>query len=145
MKPTLGDPFPPDWPGYPEQMSAEDHQIWLRFRELYSQEFKAFYFSVHVGEPIMWTEGLEEELALMVEHISRRRIDAVGEKDHEWWLIEFRKDAGPGAIGSILTYKILWEEDPPDNRPVVPVIVTDVMDVNIFRVCNKLNIVYLVV
>jgi len=145
MKPDLSEPFPPDWTGYPLQMSANDHQIWLRWRDIYALEFERLYFSVTVGEPTLWTEGLEEDMMRMVQHASRRRIDVVGEKKDEWWLMEFRQNAGPGAIGSVLTYKVLWEEDPPDKRLVTPVIVTDATDKNLAAVCSKLKIVLLLV
>ena len=143
--PELVDPLPPDWEGYPEQMSHNDFIIWSRFIDIYSQDFKQFYYNVCVGEPTMWAEGLEEDMARMVEHVSRRRIDVVGEKKEEWWLMEIRMNAGPGAIGSVLTYKTLWEENPPDKRLVTPVIVTDYTDPNLIRVCSILNIIILVV
>lgn len=140
MKPDLGNPYPPDWPGYPIQMSSQDHIIWIRFRELYALSFNTFYFSVLVGDPILWSEGLDEGMRRVVDHASRRRIDVVGEKDNTWWLMEFRMNTGPGAIGSILTYKTLWEDDPPDQRPVIPVIVTDILDKNLAHVCSVLQI-----
>ena len=145
MKPRLGDPFGTDWAGYPAQMSANDMQIWIRFRDEYAKEFKQFYFSCLVGDPVLDAPDLEEEMQRVVEAVSRRRIDVVGEKENEWWLIELRQNAGPGAIGSILTYKTLWEENPPDKRLVTPVIVTDYADKNLVRVCSKLDIIYLLV
>ena len=143
--PALGEPLPPDWAGHPPQMSANDMNLWVRFRESYAQEFKNFYFDCHVGDPVLEAPDLEEEMQRVVEAVSRRRIDVVGEKENEWWLIELRQNAGPGAIGSILTYKTLWEEDPPDKRLVTPIIVTDYTDKNLVRVCSKLNIIYLLV
>ena len=145
MKPTLGEPFSPDWAGYPEQMSAEDGAIWFRFRDEYAKEFKQFYFSCRVGDPILEGLELEEDMLRVVSAVSRRRIDVIGEKDNEWWIIELRKHAGPGAIGSVLTYKTLWDEDPPDDRLTAAVIVTDYTDKNLVRVCSKLNIAMLVV
>jgi len=145
MKPKLTDPLPSDWAGYPPQMSANDMALWIRFRDEYAKEFKQFYFNCQVGDPILEAPDLEEEMQRVVEAVSRRRIDAVGEKELEWWLIELRANAGPGAIGSILTYKALWEEDPPDKKLVTPVIVTDYTDKNLVRVCSSLNIVYLLV
>jgi hypothetical protein len=61
----------------------------------------------------------------MAEDISRRRIDVVGEKPDGWFLIEVKYNAGPEALGQILMYKELWNQDPPDGKPVFTAIVTD--------------------
>jgi len=145
MKPDLGDPFDPNWGGVPAQMSSNDHQIWMAFRDMAAIEYKNLYFSVHVGEPTLWQEDLEEEMTRMVEYSSRRRIDVVGEKDDAWDILELRMNAGPGALGSVLLYKLLWEQDPPDERPVNPIIVTDVTDTNLLYAAEKLGIRLLVV
>ncbi len=144
MKPSLGTPYSVDWDGAPIQMSPNDREIWAYFQEQFAAEFQSFYFNVGVGVATMWSEELDEEMTRMVEWISRRRIDVVGEKADAWWLIELRINAGPGAIGSILTYKTLWEDDPPDQRPVVPVIVTNTQDANLQRVCDRFGITMIV-
>ncbi len=145
MKPSLKEGYPPGWQGFPMQMSPKDLELWVRFKEEYAREFKQFYFDVLIGDPVI--EAPEEELniRMYVEQTSRLRIDAVGEKDDEWWLMELRPNAAAGAIGSILTYKTLWEEDPPDRRLVTPVIVTDNTNKNIVRVCAILKIIIILV
>ena len=145
MKPTLGTPYPVDWDGAPIQMSPNDRDIWTYFQDQFAAEFLQLYFNVGVGVPTMWTPDLDEDMVRLVNEISRRRIDVVGEKEDAWWLIELRINAGPGAIGSILTYKTLWEDDPPDARPVVPVIATNTQDANLQRVCDRFGITMIVV
>ena len=140
IKPGLGEEYPSDWGGSPAQMSTNDGVIWARFRDTASQYYRNLYFSVLVGDPTMWSEGLEEEMVRVVEHASRRRIDVVGETDTEWHLIELRMNAGPGAIGSVLTYKTLWEASPLDEKPAIPIIITDVTDSNLAFACQKLGI-----
>ncbi|OGN96289.1 MAG: hypothetical protein A2Y89_02695 [Chloroflexi bacterium RBG_13_51_18] len=145
MKPTLGTPYPVDWDGRVIQMSANDREIWTYYQSVIEPDFINLYFNVGVGVPTMMSKDLDEEMITLVEHISRRRIDVVAEKESEWWLIELRYNAGPGAIGSILTYKTLWEADPPDARPVVPVIVTNTPDENLESVCRTLGITWMTV
>ena len=140
MKPNLGEAYSPDWAGQPAQMSANDGVIWARFRDDIPEYYRNLYFSVLVGDPTMWSEGLEEEMIRVVEHASRRRIDVLGETDTAWHIIELRMNAGPGALGSVLTYKSLWEADPPDKRPVFPIIITNATDANLEFACQKLNI-----
>lgn len=140
MKPGLTDAFLPDWAGHPQQMSANDREIWTTYREILPEVIKSLYFNVPVGDPILFSEGLEEDMVRVVNAVSRRRIDVVGEAYDAWYLIELRWNAGPGAIGSVLCYKALWEEDPPDNKQVTPVIVTNYTDENLIRASKKYNI-----
>ena len=79
----------------------------------------------------------------MIEQPSRLRIDAVGQRKNEYWLIELRPNAMCGAIGSILTYKTLWDMDPPDDRLATPVIVTDNTNRNIISAASRLKIIIL--
>lgn len=139
-KPGMGEEYSPDWAGFPPQMSANDGVIWARFRDIAPERYQTLYFSVLVGDPTMWTENLEEEMIRVVEHASRRRIDVVGKTEKEWHIIELRMNAGPGALGSVLTYKVLWEADPPDKAPAIPIIITDVTDRNLAFACQKLGI-----
>ena len=140
MKPNLGEAYSPDWAGVPAQMSSNDTAIWTRFQNIAPQYYKACYFSVLVGDATMWSEGLDEDMTRVVEHASRRRIDVVGETEEAWHIIELRQNAGPGAIGSVLTYKILWEADPPDDKPVFSIIITNTTDSNLAFACQKLGI-----
>lgn len=140
MKPGLVDSFAPDWAGHPQQMSANDYVIWVTYQEMLPNGIKSLYFNVPVGDPILFSEGLEENIARLVNAVSRRRIDVVGETLNAWYLLELRWNAGPGAIGSVLTYKALWEEDPPDQKFVIPIIVTNYTDENLIRACKKYGI-----
>lgn len=140
VKPGLKQAVRPDWGGFPPHMSAGDQALWVNFRDIYARDFKFFYYDVLVGIPSLEMTQVEPELQGMVNQITRMRVDAVGEKENEWWIIEFRPNASLGAIGSVLGYKTLWEEDPPDERPVKPVIVTDYHNENVKRVCEILKI-----
>ena len=145
MKPTLKEAYSPGWNGMPMKMSPRDLELWIRFQNYYFDKFDRFYFDVLVGEPVIETTYETEAMKAMIEQSSRLRIDAVGERKDEYWLIEFRPNAAPGAIGSILTYKTLWEAEPLDDRIVTPVIVTDNTNRNITKVAAILNIILILV
>ncbi len=140
MKPTLNDPVKATWQGRPPHMSSNDFEIWMSYREIIPEGTKNLYFDVAVGEPILFAEGLEEEMQRVVNQVTRRRIDVVAETTRGWVIIELRWNAGPGAIGSVLTYRELWNMDPPDNRPVRTRIVTNYPDINILKTCKRLGI-----
>jgi len=145
MKPNLKQAYPPDWKGMPMQMSARDRELWLRFQESMPEGFIHFYFDVQVGTPVVEAPEEKPEIKAMIEQTTRLRIDAVGEKKNEYWLIELRPSAMCGAIGSILTYKTLWEEDPIDDKIITPVIVTDNTNRNIISAAGRLKIIILLV
>lgn len=145
MKPDLTQSFPPSWAGVPAGMPAQDYTIWLRYRPLFASQFTRVYFNVRVGEPAPKIAGLSPEIEKVAEDISRRRIDVVGEKENEWWLLELKALAGTDALGQMVMYKSLWESDPPDGRKVIPCIVTDRADINLTMSARSQGIVVIVV
>lgn len=140
LGPELSGPLLPDWGGYPSGMSKNDFILWQRYQPLIQNSYLLFYFNVRIGEAILMQPDLEEDMLKLVEAISRRRIDVVGEATNHWAIIELRAHAGPGALGSILAYKSLWEMEPPDPRPVKMVIVSDFFDINLTRIAPLYNI-----
>ena len=46
-----------------------------------------------------------------------KRIDAIGEKKNELWIIEVASSPYLRAVGQCLSYKFLWEEDPKIDKP----------------------------
>lgn len=63
-----------------------------------------------------------------------KRIDAIGEKEDEIWIIEVAASPYLRAVGQCLSYKFLWEEDPKIGKPVTAVLVCYFIDSDIERV-----------
>ena len=145
MKPELTLPFPSDWPGIPPGMPSGDFLLWQRWREQAASLFDRLYFNVRVGEPVPVAEDLPPEYIKMAVASSRRRIDLVGEKGSRWSLVELKWDAGAEALGQILMYKALWLSDPPDNRPVTMIIVTNSLNKDMKIACKAYNVELLIV
>lgn len=145
MKPDLGTPFLASWEGIPPAMPSGDFEIWERYREIAAELFQRVYFNVRVGEPIPVDETLPPEIIVMAVATSRRRIDVVGETEKIWWLVELKYNAGTEALGQILMYKALWKSDPPDDRPVATVIVSDRANKDLSLACKIYGVELLVV
>ena len=126
MKPDLGQPFPPDWPGRPAHMSALDWILWQRFRKTHLLNFSRVYYDVAVGAGSAAAEHAGTAVGEAWQRITRQRVDVVGESVSTWTIIELRAAAGPGALGSILTYAHLWNANPPDIRDVELWLITDI-------------------
>ena len=145
MKPELGASFDSKWEGIPPAIPSGDLEIWLRYRPLIAEAFEHVYFNVRVGEPVPVAEDLPSEIKFMAEAVSRRRIDVVGETKDSWHLIELKYNAGAEALGQILMYKALWKIDPPDDRLVKTVIVSDRANKDLALSCRVYGVELVVV
>jgi len=145
MKPELHVSFSASWEGMPPGMPAGDLGIWLRYRPRIVDHFDRVYFNVRVGEPVPVDDGLPPEIKIMAEAVSRRRIDVVLERYTAWHLVELKYMAGAEALGQILLYKALWESDPPDDRPVNCIIVSDRANKDLSLACKTYGVELIVV
>ncbi len=145
MKPDLGTPFDTKWEGVPPAMPAQDYALWQRYRLKITDYFERVYFNVRVGEPIPVAEDLPPEIKAMGEAVSRRRIDVVLGRLTSWHLVELKYNAGAEGLGQILMYCALWKSDPPDDRLVVPVIVSNVANKDLALACKVYGVELLVV
>jgi hypothetical protein len=125
MSVDLGPKFEPSFEGIPPHVSSEDLVLWEEFRRRSSKDYIAFYFDVSLGTGEEPGPGVSENVGKAWQRLTRFRADVVADTGTEWHLIELRPNAGPGAVGSVQTYTTLWTIQPPDARPVVPIIVTD--------------------
>jgi hypothetical protein len=145
MPVDLGKLYPPDWGGTPPHAASNDLPLWERFQEKYGKDFSGFYFDSSLGTPSFVPEGTEDNLARMWTRITSKRMDVVGVKDDVYWIIELRPQAAAGALGTIMTYLALWKSDPPDDKAVIGVIVTDFPDPDLIPLAASNNIKIVVV
>lgn len=126
MPPDFGSAFSIDIARRPPHMSIVDFVLWQRFRRQNTLPFLRLFFDVAVGPGA--DPGMEAAPVVRSawERITRQRIDVVGDGINGWTIIEIRGAAGPGAIGSIGVYRDLWNDDPPDERPISLWLVTDI-------------------
>lgn len=125
MAVDLGPGFPPDFPGIPPHVSAEDLTIWEGFRRRFGSRYRRLFFDVALGRGAPIEGNVAPSVAVAWERLTRFRADVVGDTGDAWEIIELRPNAGPGAIGSLQVYTTLWLEGPPDARPVRAVLGTD--------------------
>lgn len=137
MPPELGARFEVGFAGRPRHMSAIDFELWKRFRLQHTLPFEALRFDVAVGRGAPPTPDVTPEVAAAWQRLTRQRLDVVGESAAGWTIIELRGAAGPGAIGSLVVYRDLWLDDPPDAAPVALWLVTDVLPENLQLTLQK--------
>jgi len=140
MPPDLGNRYDPTWQGNPPHMAPQDLVLWQRCRSNFYPRVGAWYFDVAVGEGSGPPTDRDDAIALAYYRLTRKRIDAVGETPRAWHLLELRPNAGLGALGSIQTYRSLWERDPPDHRPVEAWLITDRAEPDTMRTAVNANV-----
>jgi hypothetical protein len=134
MPTELGEPFEITWRGDPQQMLPADVPLWHRFLDRYASSFERFFYNVRVGGPdVSKIEG-DEVLKRMWYLNTAKRIDAIGEKENELWIIEVASSPYLRAVGQMLTYRFLWDLDPKINKPVKDVLLCYYLDSDLEKV-----------
>ncbi len=128
MPPQLGTLFRPDFAGKPPGMAARDLALYSRFQQRLPAPYRGFHFNVRLGTPPDAPPDQREEILKAWTFLNARRIDAVGVLPERFDIIEFRRGAGQAAVGALDMYGFLWQQDPPDARPIRLFLVTDRAD-----------------
>lgn len=74
-----------------------------------------------------------------------KRIDAIGEKKNELWIIEVASSPYLRAVGQCLSYKFLWEEDPKIDKPAKMVLLCYFLDSDLRRILEHYGVTILTI
>jgi len=128
MPTDIGPPFEITWRGDPQQMLPSDVPLWHLFLDKFATEFDRFYYNVKVGGPDISKIKADAKLAKMWYDVTAKRIDAIGERKKDLWIIEVASSPFLRAVGQCLSYKFLWELDPKIKKPARMVLVCYSLD-----------------
>ena len=134
MPTDLGEPFDITWRGDPQQMLPSDVPLWHRYLDAHAQEFMKFYYNVRVGGPDITKIVADEAMKKMWYAATAKRIDAIGEKKDEIWIIEVAASPYLRAVGQCLSYLYLWNLDPKIDKPPKMVLLCYYLDSDIEKV-----------
>lgn len=143
MPTTLGQRYPVYWGGYPPHMSPEDLVLWKTYRQNIETGAVSLYFDVGLGGQTDIPPGTSPEMAIMWLRNTQKRIDVLIETSQDWIITELRHNATSSAVGRLLQYRELWNEDPPDSKPVRLRLVTDMGDSDLQKLCERVGIEYI--
>ncbi len=137
----------PGFTGRPARMAPEDFEIWKRWFPTVREGTVRILFDVGVGEGRTIPANTEPAFEFMWLRNTQKRIDAVLEREDEFWIVELRFAAQTSAIGRVLTYKRLWDKDSLkiDPRPSVAFIVTNAEEPDVRETAEALGIRYVVI
>jgi hypothetical protein len=142
---TLPTPLPPNWAGYPPHMSALDYPIWLKWAPAQRPRWSALYFDVGLGTGLPAPPAAGDRDRTMWQRLTQKRADVVADAGDHWELIELRHSAQANALGRLLQYQSLWNNDPPDSRHVALYLITDFLDPTLPTLLASHNITYTIV
>lgn len=122
-------------------MAKHDAVIWHRFLDAYADAFDSFAYNVALGGPVIAPEHGEEAARLQWQYANALKVDAVGFRPAEAWIIEVKPSAGVSAIGAALCYAELAQVDRFTDLALTPVVVTDQASPDIKLCARELGVV----
>lgn len=117
--------FPIEYRGHFPNMSKHDRQIWGRFLDNYGVAFDHFAYNVALGGPVLGPEFGPEQARQQWRYANALKVDAIGFRSTEVWIIEVKPSANVSAIGAALCYAELAQVDKFTDLPLTPVVATD--------------------
>lgn len=125
---------------YPHMM-PEDTIIWRRFIKNGKYMPDRVWYDVRVGRGITLESGQPEWLKRMADYTHKKRIDMVWRMGLNWWVVEAKPFAGMVALGQVLFYAELFEQQYAPGQKVGRAIVTDQVDPDVKPIFEKAQIV----
>ena len=140
MPTELGEAYKITWRGDPQQMLPPDVPLWNLFLDRYASNFERFFYNVRVGGPDMTNIVADEAIKKMWYASTAKRIDAIGEKKNEVWIIEVAASPYLRAVGQCLSYKFLWNEDPKIDKPAKMILLCYFIDSDLERILKHYGV-----
>jgi hypothetical protein len=123
----------------------EETLIWNRFIDKYPDRFESVDYDVKVGTPRDYSMYPEDEIRKALEYLSLKRIDVVGYSMDKAFIIEIEPNANVRAIGEVIAKTDLFKEQFPDYRAYYPMIITDIENPDMRKLCTRYGIIFEVV
>jgi len=128
---------------YPHMM-AEDTEVWTRYLKSWLVPIKEVWYDVHVGRGMEVSEEATEIEKRVAAGVSRKRIDVVARVGGGYWVIEVKPVASMVALGQVLGYTRLFEQEYRTEGEVWPVVVCDSVDEDLLDEYEALGVAVIV-
>lgn len=109
-------------PHYPHMM-AEDTAVWTTFLKRGIVKISRVWYDVRVGSLVFGGPQTSEMVMRIAAGLTRKRIDVVAEVEGNTWVIEVKPRANMYAVGQVITYVRLFEQEYTYRGELRPVIV----------------------
>ena len=129
---------------YPH-LAKKEIPIWERFIKTNPDFFEAVDYDVTCGSGHELPNDLDEAWKRMAKYLGKYKIDVIGYKNGIHYVVEIRPNAGPSALGSTLSYAILYQTEMQGKIEAEPILITDVERPDMRKLCAEHDIGYIVV
>ena len=130
---------------YYPHLSEKETAIWNRFITKYPDKYGRVDYDVTVGTGHELPDDLDEPWKSNARYLGKYKIDCVAYARGKHYVIEIRPNAGPSALGSTLSYAVLYESEKDFKVEAEPVLITDVERPDMRRLCEEHDIEYYVI
>lgn len=107
---------------YPHMLEGEA-KIWTRFLRATDLEFESITYDTHLGAGVLPLPTDPEYMRRLLSAVTKKRVDAIGETAEDIWIFEIKPRISMSALGQLITYFELYQEQ---IRPTKPVMVAAV-------------------
>lgn len=121
---------------FPHMYGAES-DLWRRWLKIHGKEYDRFEYDLHVGRLWERQELLTPEWRRGAEAVYLKRIDVVGHQPNTITIFEVKPHAGLGALGQVIGYLALYEEQFDPKKELMGAVVTELADPNITRILEE--------
>lgn len=90
----------PNYPGLNDQAA----DLWRTFLRFYGDKFESFEYNVRVGQGLDPGPSASAEMRAMWKAVTTKRIDVVGSRGGETWVIEIEPRPGLRTLGQVVGY-----------------------------------------
>jgi len=92
-------------------MMVEDRAVWTKFLQRGTVKLDRVWYDVRVGSLVFPGPETSEMVMRISAGLTRKRIDVVASVGRDTWVIEVKPYANMYAVGQILTYVRLFEQE----------------------------------
>lgn len=132
--------YPPEWPGRPPQMPANDYAVWREFLARRGREWRAYAYDVelHGGDtPIV---GDDPGIQRMWARVIAKRADVIAINAAGLTLIEVRRNARYATLGQVQVYLAAFPQDYPNMPLLGGLIACETIDPDVRKIATQIGI-----
>lgn len=126
-------------------MLPPDIPVWYRFLDKWGHEIVKLWYDCLLGGPFLTEEEEKDPLKKSWRAVNSKRPDAIAETAKEVWIIEVAANPGLRAIGQLVAYQTLWQENPKIEKLDRAVLVVETLDTDLGAAAAKLGALIFVV
>lgn len=136
----------PRWPSTPlpkyPHLVGSDVPVWDAWIRDHGSYFSGIDYDIHVGQGLEPDKDHTYQLQMMWVSLTQKRIDVVGYRPGEVWLIEVKDRPTVAVIGQCLSYQILYGIDFNPPSPPIPCLIAGSIEADIETVLQHFSIRY---